>query len=126
MFRSMLTELLAKLPHARAAIFCDHEGESVDWAAAAASPDGARPLSEYDVKICGAQLAASWLLLDERARLEGAGRILELELRAEQGTFLCHAVQDGYYLVVMLSASPGVSRAARTLRAAVPKFAKEM
>jgi hypothetical protein len=126
MFRSMLAELLVKVPHARAAIFCDHEGESVDWAAAAPPPDGARTLSEYDVKICGAQLAASWLLLDERARQEGAGRVRALELRAERGTLLCHAVHDGYYLVLMLSARPGAARAAATLRETALAFAREM
>jgi hypothetical protein len=124
MFRSMLAQLLAEVPQARAAIFCDHEGESVDWAAAE-RPGFAR-LSEYDVKICGAQLAASWMLLDERARAGAAGGLRALELRAATGTLLCHAVQEGYYLMLVLTAMPGSARAARTLAEAAAAFAREM
>jgi hypothetical protein len=129
MFRSMLAQLLVSVPQARAAVFCDHEGEAVDWDAKSPPPEGASPLTEYDVKICGAQLAAAWLLIDERGKEEGAGGVRELQLRAAQGTLLCQAVQDGYYLVLVLGPRPATALtalAARSLRAAALAFAREM
>jgi hypothetical protein len=125
-FRALLAELVDRTPGARGAIFCDYEGESVELALAEPQPAGFEPLSIYDMKICGAQLAAVWIQLDERSRQQKAGRLLELQLGARQGTLHCCSVKDGYYLTLLTAPGPASGRATRALRKIAEQFAQEM
>ena len=95
-FRRLLSALVARAPGARGAIFCDPEGESVELAL------GDPRLSEYELKVFGAQLAAAWLGLGETSRGLGAGGVVELRLACAAGTLLCRALPDGYYVVLVL------------------------
>ena len=125
-FRSLLAELVANAPGARGAIFCDYEGENVDLAVADPQPPRCGPLSNYDLKVCGAQFAAVWLLLQERNRNQGAGSLCELRVRAERGTLLCRSVRDGYYLTLLLSPGPSATTAGLALARTATRFAEEM
>jgi hypothetical protein len=125
-FRALLAELVDRTPGARGAIFCDFEGESVELALAEPPPPGFEPLTVYDMKICGAQLAAVWIQLDERSRQQSAGPLLELQLGAPRGTLHCCTVKDGYYLTLLTAPGKASGPATRALRRIAVRFAEEM
>lgn len=112
-FRDLLLELVRGLPQVRGAIFCDYEGEHVDLAIAQPQPRGCGPLTDFDLKVCGAQVAATWMLLQAT---EGAGPTRELALQCAQGTLLCHGVRDGYYVLALLAPGALRGKAAFALR----------
>src|SRR3989440_9956353 len=93
-FRRMLATLVKRVPKARGAVFCDQEGESVELVIHDDS------LSEYELKVAGAQLAAVWVALQESARDCGAGALLELQVGCAAGSLLCRALPEGYYAVL--------------------------
>ena len=95
-FRHLLTTLVEDVPKARGAVFCDHEGESVELVIHDES------LSEYELKVAGAQLAAVWLALQDSARDCGAGALQELQVACGSGRLLCRALPDGYYVVLLV------------------------
>lgn len=102
---------MARVPGARGAIFCDYEGENVELFLASPPPAGCPELSEFDMKICGAHVAAPL------ARLrEADANPLELRLLCTKGALLCRMLPDGYYVALLLAA-PGRSAVA-TLRLA--------
>ena len=125
-FRELLGALVASVPGARGAIFCDYEGESVDLVVAAPQPPGCAPLSVYDLKICGAQLTAVWTVLQERSKANGAGRLEALRLAAEHGTLLCHAAKEGYYVTLLLAPRAQASKAAVAVARLARRFVEEM
>ncbi|HWT86841.1 MAG TPA: hypothetical protein VN177_13775, partial [Myxococcales bacterium] len=61
-FRRILTNLVERARGARGAVFCDQEGESVELVIR--DPE----LSEYDMKVFGAQLAPIWMGLQTNAK----------------------------------------------------------
>src|SRR5439155_11147204 len=73
-FRRMLTSLVERTPGARGAVFCDFEGEFVELVVRDQS------LTDYDMKIFGAQMAAAWLNLQNNSSERGAGGIVEMRL----------------------------------------------
>lgn len=93
----MLASLVARAPGSRGAIFCDHEGEFVELVVS--DPR----LSDYDMKVFGAQMASAWLALHENATARGAGGIVEMRLGCASGTLLCRGLRDGYYVVLLLA-----------------------
>ena len=115
-FRALLQELVKSLPQVRGAIFCDYEGENVDLAIAAPQPPGCEQLSDFDLKICGAQVAEAWSCLQQTFGSRGAGAALELQLGCAGGTLLCHAIRDGYYLLLLLAPGRPSAPAAFALR----------
>ena len=125
-FRALLHELVTHLPQARGAIFCDYEGENVDLAIAAPQPRGCGPLSDFDLKVCGAQVAAAWSALRQPVAASGAGQPLELQLACAEGTLLCHAIRDGYYLLVLLAAGRPSGPAAFALRGFAARVEQEI
>ena len=125
-FRELLGALVAGVPGARGAIFCDYEGESVDLFVAAPQPPGCGPLSVYDLKLCGAQLTAVWTMLQECSKANGAGRLDALRLAAEHGTLLCHAAKQGYYVTLLLAPRAQASMAAVAVAELARRFAEEM
>lgn len=116
----MLTTLLGRVPGSRGAVFCDHEGESVELAV------GDDALSEYDMKVYGAQLAAPWLSVQQAARERGAGALLEMEASCGAGSLLCRSLPEGYYVVLLIG--PGARRASASfaLRSAAAEIAAEI
>jgi predicted regulator of Ras-like GTPase activity (Roadblock/LC7/MglB family) len=116
----MLTTLVERVPGSRGAVFCDHEGESV----AQVVRDGA--LSEYDMKVFGAQIAALWLSLQERTRECGAGSPVELRVVSAGGVLLCRTLPDGYYVVLLTGPKSSGGQAAFELRAAAAEIAREL
>jgi hypothetical protein len=116
----MLTSLLERVSGARGAVFCDHEGESVEVVI------GDAALSEYDMKVVGAQLAAVWLDLTASARERGAGAMVELRLGCSAGTLLCRSLPEGYYVVLLVGSGVPGARAAFALRSAALDIAREL
>jgi hypothetical protein len=116
----MLTTLVKRVPMARGAVFCDHEGESVELVI----HDDA--LSEYELKVAGAQLASVWLGLQGSARDCGAGTLLELQVRCGAGSLLCRALPDGYYVVLVVGRGGSGASAAFALRSAATQIASEL
>ena len=92
----MLTSLVERAPGARGAVFCDYEGEFVELVVR--DP----VLSEYELKVFGAQLAAALLTLEENSNQRGAGGVVELRLLCSAGTLLCRSLRDGYYVVLVV------------------------
>ena len=95
-FRRMLSSLVERAPGARGAVLCDYEGEFV--ALVVRDP----LLSEYELRVFGAQLAAAVLSLQNNSSENGAGNIVELRLGCTGGTLLCRSVRDGYYVMLVL------------------------
>jgi hypothetical protein len=113
-FRALLQTLVDRVPGARGAIFCDGEGEHVELAHPAAPSERAQPLSDYDLKICGAQMAATLLHLHDASAEHSAGELAELRVLSVGGVLLCRALAERYYLVLLLAPghrSPQASRA---------------
>jgi hypothetical protein len=119
-FRPVLTTLVARVPGARGAIFCDGEGESVDLLV----KDPA--LSEFDLRVFGAQIAACWMNVDEMARTHGAGAAVEMRLFCSEGTLLCSALRDGYYLALLMARNRPSAAAAVALRSASTALRAEL
>jgi len=116
----MLTSLVESVSGARGAVFCDREGESVG----VAIRDSA--LSEYEMKVVGAQLAAVWLDLTSLARERGAGTMIELQLGCSAGRLLCRSLPEGYYLVLLIGTGAPGAPAAFALRAAAAEIATDL
>jgi predicted regulator of Ras-like GTPase activity (Roadblock/LC7/MglB family) len=116
----MLTALVERVPGARGAVFCDHEGESVAQAVRAGT------VSEYDMKVFGAQIAALWVNLQGSTRECGAGAMVELRVGCAGGSVFCRSLPDGYYVVLLTGPSAGGGRAAFELRATAAEIAKEL
>jgi hypothetical protein len=116
----MLTSLLERTPGARGAVFCDFEGEFVDLVVR----DPA--ISEYDMKVFGAQMAAAWLNLQNGSSERGAGGIIEMRLGCAGGTLLCRALRDGYYVVLLIEKGRTSGVAAFELQHTAVEIAAEL
>jgi len=126
-FEPVLRELMERAPEARGAIFCDGEGESIDLVLARPPPSGCGELSDYDLKVAGAQVAASWLNLHNGSVQRGAGEALEMRLRCDAGTLLCRVLREGYYLVLLLApGARGAAPAAFALREAADRVRADL
>jgi predicted regulator of Ras-like GTPase activity (Roadblock/LC7/MglB family) len=116
----MLTTLVERAPGARGAVFCDSEGESVELVLR--DPE----LSEYDMKVFGAQLAAVWLGLQTSAKERGAGALVELRVRCAAGSLICRSLPDGYYVVLLIGRGAATASAAFELRAIAAQIASAL
>jgi predicted regulator of Ras-like GTPase activity (Roadblock/LC7/MglB family) len=116
----MLTTLVERVAGARGAVFCDHEGESVELVLR--DPQ----LSEYEMKIAGAQLAAVWLSLQEGAKASGIGATQELHVSCASGSLICRALPEGYYVVLLIGRGAPVSAAEFELRATASEIASAL
>lgn len=125
-FRRLLSDLVARTPGARGAIFCDYEGEHVDFTVREPPPPGAPPLSDFDMKVVGAQLTAQWVLLRERGAHHNAGEPLELRLLTPGGTLLFRALKDGYYVVLLLTPDALACTATRALEQTAQLISREL
>jgi hypothetical protein len=116
----MLASLVERVSQARGAVFCDHEGESVELVIRDST------LAEYEMKVAGAQLAAIWLNLHDTVSGCGAGAVLELQVACAAGTLLCRSLPDGYYVVLLLGRGGSGASAAFALRSAARQIAAEL
>lgn len=119
-FRRMLDELVASAPGARGAVFCDFEGEFVELVVA----DPA--LTDYDMKVVGAHMAAAWTNLQTGSTERGAGGIVEMRLGCEGGTLLCRSLRDGYYVVLLVRNGALSGRAAAALQTTAARMISEL
>jgi predicted regulator of Ras-like GTPase activity (Roadblock/LC7/MglB family) len=113
----MLTTLVERVAGARGAVFCDHEGESVELVLR--DPH----LSEYEMKIAGAQLAAVWMSLQDSSSQSGTGPMQELHVSCASGSLICRSLPDGYYLVLLVGPGAPIAPAGFALRAIAAEIA---
>jgi hypothetical protein len=125
-FAGLLGDLVGAAAGARGAVFCGHDGEFVELVVANPRPPGCGELTEYDLKVIGAHLAAPWLRLQEGSANGGAGTTLQMRLRCTAGTLLCAHLPEGYYLVLVLSPSAQTPRAEVALRRAADRLAEHL
>lgn len=125
-FRGHLSSLLERTPAARGAVFCDYEGEFIELVIRDPQPSGCAQLSDYEMKIFGAQLAATWLNLHTGASERGAGGVVELKLACDGGTLLCRGLPDGYYLTLLLAHGTATGPAAFELRQTAVLVGREL
>ena len=116
----MLDELVAAAPGARGAVFCDFEGEFVELVVR----DPA--LTDYDMKVYGAHMAAAWLNLHTNSTQRGAGAIVEMRLGCPGGTLLCRSLRDGYYVVLLIAGGAPSAPAAFALEHTAAAMASEL
>ena len=116
----MLGSLVERTRGARGAVFCDCDGEFVDLVIA--DPQ----LSAYDMKVFGAQMAASWLNLHNGSSERGAGGIVEMKIHCAQGTLLCRNLRDGYYVVLLLARGAPSGAAAFELERTAVELSTEL
>jgi len=116
----MLGELVTMAPGARGAVLCDFEGEFVELVV----HDPA--LSDYEMKIFGAQVAAAFINLQNNSSQHGAGAIVELRLATAGGTLLGRALRDGYYLVLLLARGAPSAPASFALQHVATEMAAEL
>ena len=116
----MLTTLVERAPGARGAIFCDSEGESVELVLRDSQ------LSEYEMKVFGAQLAAVWMGLTTTAKDHGAGALVEVRVACPHGTLLCRSLPDGYYVVLLIGRGAPSGAASFRLRETALEMAAEL
>ena len=119
-FRRMLDQLIANAPGARGAVFCDYEGEFVELVVA----DPA--LTDYDMKVVGAHMAAAWTNLQNGSTERGAGGIVEMRLGCAGGTLLCRSLRDGYYVVLLLASGKPSAPAAFALENTAALMSNEL
>ena len=116
----MLEDLCGRAPGARGAVLCDFEGEFVELVVR--DPQ----ITDYDMKILGAQMAAAWLNLQNGANERGAGGAVEMRLGCSGGTLLCRGLRDGYYVVLLISQGSSTGQAAFELREAATRLSSEI
>jgi predicted regulator of Ras-like GTPase activity (Roadblock/LC7/MglB family) len=105
-FTSILCDLVARVPGARAAALVDVEGETVDYAGA---------LRPFDVRLA----AAHWRIVLGVAAAQRSLRGLRfVTVRASRGGYLVRALPDGYALVVVLARAAGFARWERAVAGA--------
>jgi len=117
MFQAILDELVQRTG-ARAAAFCDYEGEAV-----AISPRGDRD-GEYDIKVAGATMCAAVMGMLERTGEVGAPRWAAV--RTDSTAVLLALLKDGYYVLLLLRAGNGEGRARRHLAEAAARILADM
>jgi hypothetical protein len=125
-FRRLLQSLVDTTRGARGAVFCDHEGEHVELALARALPQGCGELGEFELKICGAQMAAPLHALHEASAATGSGEPRELRMRCAGGIIVCRVLPGRYYLALLLAPGGRSSLAGWQLDRAARLVEREM
>lgn len=103
-FVAILDDLIGRIPGARSAILVDYDGEAVDYGGQG---------DPFDIKVGGAH----WRIIlgDLRPLIPTLGEPRTLLVRAEQRSFVIHALHDGYALVVTLTRRAGFTGSSRAL-----------
>ncbi|MEM9068789.1 MAG: hypothetical protein AAGE52_09790 [Myxococcota bacterium] len=93
LFTPALRELWASEPAILAAVFVDHEGETIDYCAS---------MDVYDARIAGAHLLVVIDQIREFTLRVGAGRPSTLELKGKERDFVVRLIGEGTALVVVV------------------------
>jgi hypothetical protein len=125
-FAALLRDLVASAKGARGAVFCGHDGEFVELLVAQPQPSGCGALTDYDLKVIGAHLAAPWRALQDGSANGRAGAALELAMRCKEGALLCARLPEGYYVVLLLAPAAQVSRAFVALRSTAGRLSEHL
>jgi predicted regulator of Ras-like GTPase activity (Roadblock/LC7/MglB family) len=92
-FRPILSDLVASVDGALAALFIDHQGEAVD--AVGLLPD-------YDLKVIGAYQGIFLTQMEAIGHAIPLGGLERLKIEWEDSTILNALVDDEYYLILVL------------------------
>jgi hypothetical protein len=116
-FTRILSDLVSRLPGARAAALVDHEGETVDYAGVS---------EPYAVKIA----AAHWRIVLDETRGETSARPFFAEttyigLRASRASYRVHTLPEGYALVVLFARAAGFGGWQRAVAACCNDLGRE-
>jgi hypothetical protein len=112
-FTRILTELVSRMPGARAAALVDPEGETVD---------SSGRLAPYDVKVAAAQ----WRVVIDEIRLRGPlSTTTFVAVRARRASYQGHVLPEGYALVIMFSRAAGLGGWRRPVSACCLALAEE-
>lgn len=115
---AVLEKLVGEVPEAIGAIICDYEGETVVTALGpAAPPEEAErramehvpramaltmPVSEFLMRLAGAEPCGLLRTFDRQAKKRGGGRIKSLFMRYEAVEVMVDQLPNDYYLVLVL------------------------
>jgi len=114
-YREILEEFKSNVQGIRAIIFCDHEGEAIEFVS---------EFDSYHTQLFGAYHSELMLHCKTAAKNLPVGDLLSLELRTSMGAVSLWPIKSSYYLAVMAKAPlssthPAVARVRRTLEAEV-------
>jgi predicted regulator of Ras-like GTPase activity (Roadblock/LC7/MglB family) len=116
-FSSILQRTVERVPGAIGAIFADWEGEAVDLAG----------LNHRDeLKLLAAHYGVILNNVQALLRLFHFGEAVEIVLQHEKIDLCVHAVGDGYYVVLAVSADGHLATALREARACAAGLREEM
>jgi hypothetical protein len=114
MFSTLLGGTVSRVPGAIAAIFLDHEGETIDYAA--------NGVTRHDARIFGAYLG---IFLARAARAVDSSPA-RMKIAWKHLTAIAIPLSDGYYLVLLLRKPYVEALALRELEKASHELAKEL
>jgi hypothetical protein len=104
-FTTLLSDLIGRIPGARAAALVDRDGESIDYAGV---------LSPFDVKVAAAQ----WqVVLAQLAKVEPLREARQVVVRGATKSYLLRSLADAYAVVLILSRGGGFSPTTRAFSA---------
>lgn len=114
-YREILERFKDAAPHIRAIIFCDHEGEAIEFVS---------EFDSYHTQLFGAAQSELMFNCKNASKHQAAGEIRSLELRTALGHISLWPIGKQYYLAVMAkrplsSLHPAVVEVRRTLEAEV-------
>ena len=116
-FTSILQRTVERVPGAIGAIFADWEGEAVDLA-------GQNHRDE--LKYIGAHYGVILNNVQALLRLFHFGEAVEIVIQHEKVDLCVHAVGDGYYIVLAVSADGHLATALREARVCAAVLRQEM
>jgi hypothetical protein len=104
-FTTLLSDLIGRIPGARAAALVDRDGESIDYAGV---------MSPFDVKVAAAHWQIVLAQLTQVALLRDARQVV---VRGATKSYLLRSLADAYAVVVILSRGGGFSPTVRAFSA---------
>lgn len=116
--KKILRECLADVPDAVAAIFLDHEGESVEFET--------RGCTSHDAKVIGAYAGIFLSRVERIAKELDQGSTRRLKIDFDRISLLTAFLRDGYYLVLVLREGALEARAWRSMDLTLEKLLAEM
>lgn len=117
-FQTILRECLSSVPGAVAALFLDHEGETV-----AMETDGC---SLHDARVIGAYAGIFLTRMERIVGSLGQGATVRLKLEFDRASILTSVLRDGYYLVLVLGSESIEGIAWRRMDATREALLREM
>lgn len=119
-FTPILVQAVERIPGALGAIFADWDGEAVDHYTGDAQAD------KSAILIMGAQYGVVLNHVQSVLHLFHFGEAEEIILLHDRLDLIVHAVGEGYYVVVIVSAGVHLATALREIRHAASALRREM